>query len=107
MKKYTVIALSVSGLKNKIFRHGDEVTENSFLPGRAEELARKEFLKEIGSDNIVPNDNVGQPEIIPNDINVDDITMSEIKSDLKKWEVLFPNNMSKSDLFELWKKSRK
>lgn len=46
MKQYTVIALSVGGRGNKIFSSGDTVSENDFIPGRAEELVQQKFLKE-------------------------------------------------------------
>lgn len=45
--KFKVIALTVSGFNKKIHRNGDEVTEKDFPPGRAAELVKKEFLKEI------------------------------------------------------------
>lgn len=47
MKKYTVIALSVGGLGNKIHRSGEEVTEQNFPAGNAEILVKKGFLKEV------------------------------------------------------------
>jgi hypothetical protein len=47
MKKYLVIALSVGALSNKIFSAGEEVPEDAFEKGRADELVQKGFLKEI------------------------------------------------------------
>lgn len=46
MKKYIVIALSVGGMGNKIFRCNDVVNEDQFLPGRADELVESGFLRE-------------------------------------------------------------
>jgi len=47
MKKYQVIALSLGGLGNKIFKSGNIVTEKNFIEGRAEELVKQGFLKEV------------------------------------------------------------
>lgn len=44
MAKYKVIALSVGGLGNKVFKLNDEVSENNFPKGHAEELVKKGFL---------------------------------------------------------------
>lgn len=46
MKKYKVIALSVGGPGNKIYKSGDIVTEKNFREGRADELVKLCFLKE-------------------------------------------------------------
>lgn len=50
MKKYEVIALSVSGLGGKMFNAKDIVTEANFPKGNAPELVKQGFLKEIESD---------------------------------------------------------
>lgn len=47
MKRYKVIALSVGGRGNKIFKSGDEVNEDCFLPGHVEELVSGMFLQPI------------------------------------------------------------
>lgn len=44
-KTYIVIALSVGGLGNKIFKSGDEVKENNFYEGHADKLVDQGFLK--------------------------------------------------------------
>ena len=46
MKKFIVLSLAVSGLGNKIFRHGDKVTEANFPPGNADALVENGHLKE-------------------------------------------------------------
>lgn len=47
MAKYKVIALSVGGLGNKVFKLNDEVSDSNFPKGHAEELVKKGFLKMI------------------------------------------------------------
>lgn len=46
-KKYKVIALTVGGLRNKIFHSGETVTENDFFSNTADLLAEKGFLELI------------------------------------------------------------
>ncbi len=104
MKKYTVIALSVSGLRNKVHNSGEEVNENHFPPGRAEELKERGFLKYIGDSDEPLLDHTGQPEIFSKkDIGLYDITIGELMADLKAMNVTFPKNSSKAELFKIWK----
>lgn len=44
---YKVIALSVGGRRNKIFKSGDEVTADDFPPGTCPDLVAKGFLEEV------------------------------------------------------------
>jgi hypothetical protein len=44
---YEVIALSVGGKGNKIFKFGETVTEAQFPNGNAAELVEKGFLKAV------------------------------------------------------------
>lgn len=105
MKRYVVIALSVNG-KRKLYSANDEVDEDCFPAGRAEELEAQGFLKCIGSDIELPKDTNEVPEIIPNKstIKLEDVTINQMKKDLRDLRVEFPNNVSKKDLFELWRK---
>lgn len=107
MKKYVVIALSVNG-KRKLYKFDDEVDEDCFPPGRAAELADQGFLKCIGSDVELPKDVNEVPEIIPNKntIRLEEVTINQMKKDLRELNVEFPNNASKKDLFEIWQKSK-
>jgi hypothetical protein len=50
MKKYKVIALSVVGLGTVIHHSGEEVTEDMFLPGAAEQLVKGGFIQEVNSE---------------------------------------------------------
>lgn len=52
MKKYKVIALSVGAKSNKIFSAGDQVSEDAFEEGVADELVKKGFLKDIDELNL-------------------------------------------------------
>ena len=54
MNKYKVIALSVSGRSNKVYKSGDEVDENKFLPGMAEKLCELKFLERVYAENLKP-----------------------------------------------------
>jgi hypothetical protein len=47
MPNYKVIALSVGGLGNKVFKLGDEVKDTNFPRGHADELVTKGFLAKI------------------------------------------------------------
>jgi len=46
-RKYEVIALSVGGANNKIFKNGDKVTDANFGKDRADELVKGGFLKPL------------------------------------------------------------
>ena len=52
MDKYKVIALSVGGVSNKIFKSGDEVSDTDFPEGAAKELVKKGFLKPMTDKEI-------------------------------------------------------
>lgn len=44
-KIYTVIAYSVGGMNNKVYKSGEKVKESNFPPGNAEKLVEQGFLK--------------------------------------------------------------
>ena len=46
MEKYKVIALSVGGLNNKVYKTGDIVTEECFPKGTIKKLVEQNFLVE-------------------------------------------------------------
>ena len=46
-RKYEVIALSVGGQNNKIFKHGEKVDDSNFGKDRADELVKGGFLKPL------------------------------------------------------------
>jgi hypothetical protein len=131
MKQYKVIALSVGGKANKIFSAGDTVTEDQFIPGRADELVTQEFLQEI-SDDGKPMTKVDQEEVEtevsePKDtdkpskekslldavknslgdddgkkVSIDSISKKEIVKILTDLGIPFEPHASKTELFELY-----
>ena len=52
LKKYKVIAYSVGGMNNKVYRSGDTVCESNFPPGNAEILEEKDFLKSLSKSDL-------------------------------------------------------
>lgn len=46
-KNYTVVAYSVGGKNNKVYKSGDKVDESNFPPGNADKLVEQGFLKEF------------------------------------------------------------
>lgn len=46
MRTFKVITSSVGGTNNKIYQGGDEVTEDNFPPGNADQLVAQGFLFE-------------------------------------------------------------
>ncbi len=63
MRKFKVIALSVGGLNNKIFRSGDMVQENNFPQGNVDTLVKEGFLKEIQAPKKQPRKRVAKKEM--------------------------------------------
>lgn len=51
-KKYKVVALSVGGLNNKIYRAGDTVFETHFPTDNAAKLVKQGFIRPFTSDEI-------------------------------------------------------
>jgi hypothetical protein len=54
MQQYKVIALSVSGRSNKIFKSEDVVKESDFAPGMAEQLVKRGFLRYYFPEVVLP-----------------------------------------------------
>jgi len=132
MRHYKVIALSVGGRANKIFSAGDTVTEENFIPGRAEELVRQGFLKpieetsepvkEIPSDEIEttvsePSEDETQQEVpsildtIKENLSegnkeekegINSKTRKEFIKELTELGIPFEPTASKKELYELW-----
>lgn len=99
MKSYKVIALSVGGLNNKIFNSGDEVFENNFKPGRADELVKSGFLKELSAQyEVPPVKSLGAK--VP--LSIDEFEVTDIKQNLTNFNVTFDLNATKEELYNLW-----
>lgn len=47
MRKFRVIALSVGGMNNKVYKSQDVVNEDNFPEGNADKLVKGKFLKEL------------------------------------------------------------
>lgn len=110
MKHYKVIALSVGGSKNKVFHVGEEVRENQFPDGVADQLVEKGFLKEIGKDDEVPKMVPQEPQTIEKPVTstlevkgISEVTRKDMMAFLKKQGVEFATDISKKELYELWK----
>lgn len=68
MKKYKVIALTVGGRGNKIFKSKDIVTEDQFLPGHIDELVKNGFIAPFEEEIFAleaPKPFVVEPELVP------------------------------------------
>lgn len=104
MKKYKVKSLYVAGTKRRVFTAGDQVTEEDFPSGNAQELCRKGYLDKVGEDDVVPKLDDAEPEFIEKKIGVDDVSIAQMKKDLTKSGVDFAKNITKVDLFQLWEK---
>lgn len=114
MKYYDVIALSVGGLRNKIFRVGDRVCEEHFQEGRAKELEVQGFLKFVEETDELPKLEAGLPEInekkppeaMMPEFKEDDVTRNEIIAKLKDMNMKFNANASKAELYEVYMKAK-
>jgi hypothetical protein len=83
-KKYKVIALSVGGANNFVYKSGDIVKESNFPVGNADKLAKSGFLLEI----------IDTPEVV-------EITAKELKEILTAKGIEYPKNASKAELLAL------
>lgn len=93
MAQYKVIALSVGGLRNKIYYSGDTVSDECWSPGRAQELVKQGFLKPL--DEQEPAAKIdGGPKTI------DDYTVKEIKALLDIKRIEYKPNDGKQTLFD-------
>lgn len=86
-KKYKVIALSVGGARNKVYKSGDIVTAESFPPGNAEKLVATGFIIPVAIEKAISTS------------LVDTITAKELKEMLSKLSISFGKNESKVDLY--------
>jgi hypothetical protein len=84
MAKYKVIALSVGGKGNKIYRAGDTVTDECWSEGRAKELAEQGFLEQVDGKALT----------------FDGYTVSQIKELLDAKGVAYGPNDTKGKLYE-------
>lgn len=117
MKHYKVIALSVGGRANRIFTAGETVTDDDFIPGRANELVEKGFLSFEGETDTIVRERQDDVEVevkqtetpvivadIKNSLGdgIDSITRKEIIKQLSELGVPFEQSASKKELFDIW-----
>ncbi|MBC7486101.1 MAG: hypothetical protein H7282_05065 [Cytophagaceae bacterium] len=91
MGHYKVIALSVGGLGNKIFDYNDFVTSENFHEGRALELVKSGFLKEVTEEEAL----AGAEDATKDDKQQDEITDLTIDG-LSKLKVTELRDLAKS-----------
>jgi len=108
MKHYEVIALSVGGPNNKIYRSRDIVREDNFRPGRAEELVTLGFLRPLpedkspeSTDDQAPKAEAPQIAPAPGIPALADITPKEIKFRLDLKGVTYNKKANKETLYAL------
>lgn len=90
MKKYEVIALSVGGMANKIFKSKEVVREDQFKPGRAEELVLQGFLKPLEVPLFdSPVAIIDSPVVDISDVNqvVSDVLVDSLKDVVEDFKV--------------------
>jgi len=106
-KEYRLIALSVGGLNNKVFRRGDgqRIFEHNFEPGAAEELVKKGFLEPAEKSGekpaSEPDEEVTSEEKMTSDFS--EYSVKELKKMLEEKGISFPQNASKQHLLDLLK----
>lgn len=86
--EYKVIALSVGGLGNKVFKHGDIVTELNFETNTAQKLVDGGFLEPIETT----------------EITIETYSVKELKSMLDEKGIEYSKTATKIELFELLNK---
>ena len=112
MKKYKVIALSVGGASNKIFRSGDVVTDADFAPGHAEKLVKGGYIKpledspaarlaEIASHGIRIPDVKLPPPPPAEPVDLERFTKAELSKMLLERGVIAPERANKARLIEM------
>jgi hypothetical protein len=112
LKRYKVIALSVGGTRNKVFRSGEEVNESQFQDGVADQLVGKGFLELISEDKEVPKKMEPQqpqtiekpkPPTVVEIMSIDNVTRKDMMAFLKTRKIDFEANATKKELYKMWK----
>jgi len=101
MKQYLVIALSVGGPNNKIYRAKQVVTEDNFRPGRAEELVQLGFLRLLPATSQATHGNNAHAPAAGGLPAYDDISVKEIKLRLDIMHIEYPLRAVKQELYDL------
>lgn len=86
LKTYKVVALTVGGRGKKIFSAGDQVNENDFAPGVADQLVHQGYLK-------LSDETIAGPE---NEFHSEERDVEYTREDEER-ESDVPNDDAKSD----------
>jgi len=98
MKKYIVISLTVGGLGNKIFNHGDIVNETNFPKGNIEALVRNGFLREAEESE---TESETAETTAPSAPEYSSVTKAELMDKLTADGIEFDIRANKETLYEL------
>ncbi len=123
--QYRVRVIAVSGPGKKIFKLNDVVKDTSFREGRAEELVKLGYLERLEDGAPAAEEqkdlNPPPPPAGPNaddddekkaelkeeeKAEYDNTTRNELMSQLTAAEVEFGKNLSKAELFKLYKETK-
>ena len=107
MREYKVVALSLSGRNNRIFKSGDIVNEDNFPEGQAEQLVNQGFIEYRKTNDKEPSIQAdpgeGQPELKVVEVKkFEEVTRAQIIERLTDKGVVFDKNSSKRDLYDLF-----
>lgn len=119
MRRYKVIALSVGGRRNKIYKAGDTVYETNFPEGHAEELVRQKVLQEDGEEDNVPEWSADPHELYPTQVKeekqeeetpepkpkkltIEEISFKELLTQLRIYGIPIEKDASKEQLYNRW-----
>ena len=89
--EYKVIALSVGGRKNKIFKAGDKVADTDFPEGALDGLIKGGYIK-----------SVEEKKEVKTEISINDVTKKDLIEALEGLGFVVGQKDSKEDLFEKW-----
>lgn len=104
---YRVIALSVGGIGNKVFRYGDRVSEANFPKERFQEILKGGFLEAIEEekkieDKMPLDKGIDESFMTSEKAAYDEITTKEIKEYLDEKGVSYKSNASKQELHGIY-----
>ena len=127
MRIAKVIALAVSGTKNRVFESGATVNENNFHQGVFDQYIESGHIALEGDNSEKANPEVGEVERVKKpkkevvveaieeakeevpvedgeeDESGDDATKKEIMEQLDELGVAYKKTMTKKELYDLWK----